>query len=90
MAKIPSLPEGMTASHFGHNVMAWGTGNEAAIARMATLTAEQLREAGITAEMAQNWLSFYQEVIRETPTNPSARGRARLMEYTLSLFKESN
>ena len=78
----------MSLSHFGRKVMVWGTGNEAAEARIKTLTIQQLREAGITVEMAQSWTDFYRQVLLVTPNNPSAMGRARLMEYAVSLFKE--
>jgi hypothetical protein len=77
----------MSIAHFGHTVMAWGTGDVAADARIKTLTKEELRNAGITAEIADNWRLFYLDVISETPNNPSARGRARLMAFAKSLLE---
>ena len=86
---LPPLPDGMTPAHFGHYVMKWGTGDEAAETRMDTLTAAELRAAGVTADIAEAWRLFYLEVVAETPTNPSARGRAKLMEYARSLLLEN-
>ncbi len=80
-----NLPEGMTPKQFGE-VMKWGGGNETARARIATLTADELRQAGITAEMAENWAAAYEAVVRFTPANPSAAGRADLMRYAARLL----
>lgn len=87
MPDVPGLPNGMSIAYFGHQVMAWGTGDAAADARIKTLTEEDLRNAGITAEIADKWRLFYLDVIRETPNNPSARGRARLMAVAKSLLE---
>ena len=51
----PAVPQGMTLHTFGHRVMRWGTGNEAARARMSTLTREELVRAGVTRDMAEAW-----------------------------------
>jgi hypothetical protein len=81
-----NLPEGMTPKQFGELVQ-WGRGSASARARMATLTADELRRASITAEMAENWAAAYDAVVRLTPKNPSAAGRADLMRHTAQLLR---
>lgn len=88
MRKLPALPEGMTPAYFGRDVMKWGTGDRTAESRIQTLTVEELRSAGVTAEMADAWRLFYLAVVDENQENPSARGRAKLMEYARSLLQE--
>lgn len=88
MPPVPALPEGMTLAYFGQQVMRWGSGDEQAIERMDTITATELVTAGITVEMAENWRLFYVGVVTVSPSNPSARGRASLMEYARELLKE--
>lgn len=90
MPKVPRLPKGMTPAQFGHNVMVWGTGDATADARIETLTTDELVRAGITAEIAEAWHRFYLDVIAETPNNPSARGRARLMAYAKHLIESQD
>lgn len=89
MQKIPLLPKGMSTAAFGHEVMKWGTGDDAALDRISSLTREELIEAGITAEIAAAWQNFYVNEVRRVPQNPSARGRAQLMEYAVRLLNES-
>jgi len=84
----PTTPNNMGTSEFGKNVMKWGTGDEAARARMATLTKEELQRAGVTKELATQWRDFYREVARITPANPSAAGRADLMERAIELLSK--
>jgi RHS repeat-associated protein len=81
------LPPGVTQAQFGNEVMRWGTGNAAARERIATLTREGLTKAGVTKDMARAWRDFYRTVARETPANPSAAGRADLMQRALELLK---
>jgi hypothetical protein len=78
----------MTPAYFGHYVMKWGTGDAAAEHRIQTLTTAELRVAKITADIAEAWRLFYLEVVDEAPKNPSARGRAKLMECARSLLEE--
>ncbi len=84
-----NLPPGMGLDEFGHNVMKWGGGNVAARARMATLTAQELRAAGVTPEMADAWAEAYEAIARITPNNPSAAGRAELMRRAAQLLRGS-
>ncbi len=53
---------------------------------MATLTREELEEAGVTLAMAQEWRGFYLNEMRRNPDNPSAAGRADLMQRAAELL----
>lgn len=87
VGKSPTLPDRMSNQDFA-KVMRWGTGDEAARARIATLTRGELGEAQITRAMAKEWRDFYiQEKIR-IPQNPSAQGRAELMQRAVELLGE--
>lgn len=83
---ILPLPSGITTAEFGNNVMKWGTGDEAARARMQTLTREELEKSGVTKEMAETWRDFYKSVKDANPANPSAAGRAELMQRAVDLL----
>lgn len=76
----------MGIGNFGRNVMKWGTGDASARARIATLTKEELQQAGVTREIAARWRDFYLEVKRLKPGNPSAEGRAELMQRAVYLL----
>ena len=80
-----NLSKGMTPKQFGE-VLRWGRGSASARQRIASLTADELRNAGITAEMANNWAAAYDAVVRLTPHNPSAAGRADLMRHAARLL----
>jgi hypothetical protein len=80
-----NLPAGMTPKRFGE-VMQWGRGNASARQRIGTLTAADIRDAGINIEMARNWAVAYDAVVRLTPNNPSAAGRADLMRHAARLL----
>lgn len=77
--------------------MRWGSGKEAALARKKTLTARELRNAGLTLECARLWRQFYLDYIERMEAsgsivellNPSAIGRAELMEYACNLLGEN-
>jgi hypothetical protein len=82
-----NLPAGLTIAEFGTQI-GWGSGNDAARARIATLTVGELRAIGLQAEHAENWAIAYEAVVRLTPNNPSALGRAELMRFAASLLGE--
>jgi hypothetical protein len=46
---MPPSPFGMARSKLGGRVMAWGTGNDAALAWIQTVLAEWLTQHGVTA-----------------------------------------
>jgi RHS repeat-associated protein len=85
----PPTPGGISTSKFGQDVMKWGSGDGAARDRIATLTRKELEESGVTKAMAEHWRDFYREVARVTPQNPSAAGRADLMERAAELLSGS-
>jgi hypothetical protein len=66
--------------------MKWGTGNAAALARAGTITLQELQASGITRQMAQSWRDFYSYAAQMNPANPSAAGRAQLMQHVVDLF----
>jgi hypothetical protein len=82
----PQLPGGVTAREFGTKIMRWGTGNDAARARIASLTRQELEASGVTREMAEAWRDFYRTEALRVPTNPSAQGRAELMQRAAELL----
>jgi len=67
-------------------VMRWGSGDAAARARISTLTREELERAGLTREMAEVWRDFYRHENARNPRNPSAAGRAELMQRAVELL----
>ena len=77
----------MTRSEFGHRVMRWGTGYEAAVTRTATMTAEWLKANGVDVAMMRAWLDFYERTYERNPANESARGRAVLARHCISLLE---
>jgi RHS repeat-associated protein len=84
-----NLPPNMSPQTFGHEVMRWGSGSDEARARISTLTAQELRDAGVTADMANWWARAYEAVARISPDNPSAAGRAELMRRAAELLRGS-
>ena len=78
----------MTLREFGQRVMRWGTGDAAARARIQTLTREELAHAGLTRNLAEAWRDFYRYELHRNPSNPSAAGRAELMQRAVDLLQE--
>ena len=78
----------MTLREFGQRVMRWGTGDSAARARIQTLTREELTRAGLTRNLAEAWRDFYRYELHRNPGNPSAAGRAELMQRAVDLLQE--
>jgi RHS repeat-associated protein len=83
----PSTPNDMSNTSFGTRVMEWGRGNNDARERIGSLTKEQLENRGVTREMAQQWRDFYVNEVLRIPNNPSARGRAELMQRAVELLQ---
>ncbi len=90
MPKAPDVPEGLHIAEFGFKVMRWGTGDASARERMSVLTRSELVEAGVTIEIARSWRDFYLSEVARVSRNPSARGRADLMQRALELLEENN
>ena len=66
--------------------MQWGTEDDAARARIGTLTREELEQVGLTQEMAVAWREFYLRELARNPRYPSAAGRAELMQRAVELL----
>jgi hypothetical protein len=80
-----NLPPRMTPAEFGQR-MKWGRGSSEARQRIASLTIEELRDIGLSAEQATNWAIAYEVVSRLMPQNPSAAGRAALLHHAAQLL----
>jgi hypothetical protein len=87
--QTPPTPPGMSIPYFGNEVMQWGTGSAAARARIATLTRDWLTQNGVTIDIAEAWMKFYENEVIRNPGNPSAPGRADLMRYAVGLLQGS-
>jgi hypothetical protein len=66
--------------------MAWGTGDDEARVRMRTISRAELESMHMTAEIAEIWRDFYRRVKNANADNPSAEGRAELMERARRLL----
>jgi hypothetical protein len=88
---IPTLLPGMNSvAEFGEFIQ-WGkdgvgglSGGEWALRRMDDLSETDIllfRDAGLTPEIAQRWSDWYIDVSLSNPGNPTAFGRAQLMQY---------
>lgn len=82
----PATPGGMKLPQFG-DVMGWGGNSAEAVARIPQLTREYLVRNGVTRQMAQEWARFYRNEMLRNPGNPSAPGRAQLMEAAAELLR---
>ena len=85
--RSPPIPSGAkTVSEFAQRVMKWGRGNAEARARIGTITREEMMNAGVSHEIAESWRDFYVNEMGRNPANPSAAGRADLMQYVMDLL----
>ena len=82
----PDVPGGLTRDEFGSKIVRWGNGDAAARERIATLTRDELVRVGVTLEMALEWRDFYRRELYRNPSNPSAAGRAELMQRAVDLL----
>ena len=85
MSKAPQTPEGVSTAYFGRYIMMWGRGESGAIARTATITAEELQPAGVTCEILNDWHEFYRNEAVSNPRHRAAAARAELMAHCLRL-----
>jgi RHS repeat-associated protein/uncharacterized repeat protein (TIGR02543 family) len=83
---VPRTPRGMSTAKFGE-LMRWGTGSEDARKQIPNLTREALEKGGVTRDMAKAWAEFYRNEVKRNPANPSALGRAELMEAAERLLR---
>ncbi|HEY8387204.1 MAG TPA: RHS repeat-associated core domain-containing protein, partial [Parasegetibacter sp.] len=84
----PPTPNNMNLGEFGRNVMKWGSRNADARARINTLTKAELQANGVTKKMAEAWRDFYINEAKRVPSNPSAAGRADLMQRAVDLLSK--
>ena len=86
----PSVPPdslfGRSFQDFGRDVIGWGSGPQAALDRIRTITLEQLTEQGVTPAQAQAARDFYAGVLARNPGNAAAAARVQLMDYILQLL----
>ena len=90
MPKAPGVPHPFTQTQFGEILIRWGTGDAQARARIGTITRDELQNMRMTAELARQWRDFYRSEVQRVPSNPSARGRADLMQYVFELLEEND
>jgi hypothetical protein len=67
--------------------MKWGVGKDDAIARQATISESELRQADVTCIILREWRDFYVAEAARVPRNPTAAARAELMEHCLRLLR---
>ena len=77
--RIPPTPNNMSLSRFGQEIMQWGRGDDAAIARMVTIDAGHLAESGVNLDMMLAW----ERAMRRTLGPVAARSFARLLPSCL-------
>ena len=83
---LPAMPSGMSLRDFGRTI-GWGRGNDAARGAIPNLTREGLQASGVTREIAEAWGQFYRNEALRNSANPSAMGRAELMEAAARLLQ---
>lgn len=85
---VPRLPDGCSRRRFADEIMNWGRGDYSARGRIQSLTVEELTSNGVTLEIVMGWASFYRHIKKLSPKNPSAEGRAELMEHAAQLLRD--
>ena len=88
LAPPPYPDQFANRGEFGASGIKWGTGENAALSRMRSLTREELQSIGVTRDMSQQWADFYKNVVVLHPENVSARGRTVLMQFAADLLSE--
>ena len=66
--------------------MKWGRGEAGAIARLATITAEELQQAEVTCDILIGWLDFYRDEADSNPRNRAAAAPAKLIAHCFRLL----
>lgn len=66
----------------------WGTTSSVTpVRQIGHVDRGGLKALGVTQEMAQEWADFYRNEAARVPGNPSAPGRAVLMQFIADLLK---
>ncbi|BAQ79491.1 MULTISPECIES: DUF4951 domain-containing protein [Pseudomonas] len=82
----PSIPEGMTQSQFGKDVVGWGARPEGALQRLETINVAEvasMQKQGLTRSMASEWKDFYANEFSRNKNNITAKNRVELMQKIL-------
>lgn len=86
---IPPTPHNMSLPEFGQGVIGWGTGPQDAEKRLKHVTkadVENMKQAGLTVEIAKTWQNFYKNETQRNASNPTAPLRAQLMKKIIDLW----
>jgi hypothetical protein len=78
---------GRSFQDFGRDVIRWGSGADGALARMETVTFEELSQAGVTQAQARAARDFYAGVLARNPGNAAAAARVQLVDRVLQLLR---
>jgi hypothetical protein len=70
--------------------MKWGRGERGAIARRATISAEELQRAEVTCDILNDWFEFYRDEATANSRNKAAAARAELMAHCMRLLNCEN
>ena len=79
---VPSVPEGMSRSQFGRDLIGWGRGADGARNRLTNINpsiVRSMQEQGLTRGMASSWRSFYSNEFSRNSNNTAAAARVELM-----------
>ncbi|MFL1733119.1 DUF4951 domain-containing protein, partial [Moraxella oculi] len=85
----PPVPQGMTNSTFGREVIGWGSRPEGATQRLNILTHSdvlKMQEKGLTKDMAIQWQRFYENEYARNSNNLTAKHRVALMKKIISMM----
>ncbi|MFK9006896.1 DUF4951 domain-containing protein [Pseudomonas pergaminensis] len=86
----PIIPEGMTQSQFGKEVIGWGARPEGALERLDTINSAEvtsMKDQGLTREMAKQWEDFYKNEFARNANNVTAKNRVELMKKILKYWE---
>lgn len=62
-------------------IVRWGTHDEDAVARIATISVEELVVQGVSRGLMAEWLTFYECEFRRQPLNPTDNARVELLTH---------
>ncbi|WP_229804921.1 DUF4951 domain-containing protein, partial [Neogemmobacter tilapiae] len=86
----PPVPDGMTVSKMGKDLIGWGQGPNGALDRLIKITRESVAEMqsnGLTREIAEGWRNKYANEFARNANNLTAGERKRLLEKIISLME---
>ncbi|QDU59202.1 hypothetical protein Pan216_00290 [Planctomycetes bacterium Pan216] len=80
---VPSLPDSISHSTFGHAMIGWGVGLRGAAQRLANIGSNDFRDLPLTEMQLRRWWHFFRNVHRINPKHPCACLRAELLRHAL-------